>query len=68
MTSAESQADVCPRCGKRDLCMDPAGWGICLTCGFQTDRPYFAVGRLTPPTDSLVVGALKRRIASRGAF
>ena len=38
----------CPRCGVRDLRVVDCDWGICQTCGYQTDRPDLLPGQLAP--------------------
>ena len=38
----------CARCGRLDLLIAAPDWGICQTCGYQTDRPDLLPGQLAP--------------------
>ena len=53
----------CPRCGRHDLRIAAADWGICQTCGYQTDRPDLPAGVLTPRNMNSSMSDIKNRLA-----
>lgn len=56
----------CPRCGRHDLRIAAPGWGICQTCGHQTNRPDLKPGRLTPRAELWSHTAdIRQRLASQ---
>ena len=55
---------ACPRCQCLDLMVAAPDWGICQTCGYQTDRPRLAAGVITPRSFYAVRGAIKKRAAN----
>lgn len=57
-------ATDCPRCGRHDLRIAAPDWGICQTCGFQTDRPNLEPGRITPANMFNNNSDLRKRLAS----
>jgi len=54
----------CPRCGRHDLRIAAPDWGICQTCGFQTDRPNLEPGRITPANMFNDNSDIRERLAS----
>ena len=53
----------CPRCTRRDLRIVSHEWGICQTCGFQTDRPDLGPGAITPANPHKPYDDVRRALA-----